>query len=1024
MTSFEIKFDAIIFYFWLPEDELTTIFSGKNKWWFMQGMGYKKCVFYGPNIRIFKHFIQGPIEFYAVPSSHIKFSLLRGFLFDNHISRNPILSIVVEGGIVPEQNELIGALIPIQCIIADTHHTSNPLSFAVSYVSEVAASMVFVSHSQHRKIFSDCLGIAVYPLVWTAKEMSSTALNLVSAKGSRASYYGIIEDLFHPERTHILKKIKGSEKGDTYLNFKHKLNPNKWLESVSEDIALFTCSLNGSPSVQSYAPLLCETCLITDLLTEKSDLGSHLINGVNCLIYKNEAEAIQALEFVINKPDEVREIGRAGTKLLNKIVPEFGCNLHNYCLNTNYLASVLAEKPYVHCLININLDAYLACCVYQLMQELHRLSASLFVAIRGNTKISNHIRDYAKILPRLLVLESSSFDLLMPLPNNAECAVWIGNNKSYSLDEGIIGEYLTLKIADPINQNFHKLKISGIWINPGSILQCDFDGHKFPQFIPSNIIMIHKNSGALGSRRSLLKFVSHAKNLGSNEVRPWLQKCIDVCTNEVQALNAADACGFLDLTDLRYTALQRALHLNRDCYTALIQLADLAFIDESHIDAAILLSEASRVEQLPAEFSGILAGLILKVSNEPKFLEYKLAIAGGDHPIHGVSRRILVVTNLFPPQELGGYGRKIWEFSAALVDRGHEVLILTSDSPYLLKAADDSEMVLESKVCRILNLTGEWKDGKTTTVGTSAEQYNKIQTNAAIVSKKVNEFIPDFVLLGNLDFLGVDLVLKLIDMRIPVIHSLGNQTPGYAQKDCFKSPLYVLAPASNWLGSNLLRNGYSAPRMETVYPGARIDRFYRHILPDCRRLRIAYAGLQMPYKGPDLLIIALVLLNNAGIDFEAEIAGDTTDPMFVSTLTKFVADNGLSAKVKFIGYQGRKALASLFARSNVLVFPSQVDEAFGISQVEAMASGLIVVTSGRGGAREVVQHGINGLIFEAGNASSLAQNLHFLHLMLSKEEIWVSLQSNARARAIELSVIASVKRLENIAESMIAGCRS
>ena len=43
--------------------------------------------------------------------------------------------------------------------------------------------------------------------------------------------------------------------------------------------------------------------------------------------------------------------------------------------------------------------------------------------------------------------------------------------------------------------------------------------------------------------------------------------------------------------------------------------------------------------------------------------------------------RILVITNLYPPQVLGGYERSIADFARLLQHRGHTVLVLTSDTP-------------------------------------------------------------------------------------------------------------------------------------------------------------------------------------------------------------------------------------------------------------------------------------------------------------------------------------------------------
>ena len=188
-----------------------------------------------------------------------------------------------------------------------------------------------------------------------------------------ACYYGAIADPFHPKRTYILNKIMNSGRESVALRFKPRLQPKEWQESLAKDAASFTCSLNGVPSLQSYAPLTCETCLITDPLSEKSILGSHLIHGTNCLIYHNEKEAMEVLEFVRNKPDDVREIAHAGTNLFYSITPTIDESLKNYCENTNELASKFLDTSYQQKKIKLNPHAVTACYGYEIVQELHRL---------------------------------------------------------------------------------------------------------------------------------------------------------------------------------------------------------------------------------------------------------------------------------------------------------------------------------------------------------------------------------------------------------------------------------------------------------------------------------------------------------------------------------------------------------------------------------------------------------------------------------------------------------------------------
>ena len=48
-----------------------------------------------------------------------------------------------------------------------------------------------------------------------------------------------------------------------------------------------------------------------------------------------------------------------------------------------------------------------------------------------------------------------------------------------------------------------------------------------------------------------------------------------------------------------------------------------------------------------------------------------------------IGMNLLVVTNLYPPQELGGYGRSIADFVWGLQELGHSIQVLSSDAPYL-----------------------------------------------------------------------------------------------------------------------------------------------------------------------------------------------------------------------------------------------------------------------------------------------------------------------------------------------------
>lgn len=74
---------------------------------------------------------------------------------------------------------------------------------------------------------------------------------------------------------------------------------------------------------------------------------------------------------------------------------------------------------------------------------------------------------------------------------------------------------------------------------------------------------------------------------------------------------------------------------------------------------------------------------------------------------------------------------------------------------------------------------------------------------------------------------------------------------------------------------------------------------------------------------------------------------------------------------RHLGFLDRAELADLYADSDLFVFPSPT-ETCGLVVLEAMASGLPVVSSDRGGVLENMREGRNGRLVPAGDAARFA----------------------------------------------------
>lgn len=457
--------------------------------------------------------------------------------------------------------------------------------------------------------------------------------------------------------------------------------------------------------------------------------------------------------------------------------------------------------------------------------------------------------------------------------------------------------------------------------------------------------------------------------------------------------------------------LRLAVGLDRGHVAALQALARLAAAQGRHGEAALAAAEAGRWG------GGAPTGVAAPVeaAADPRWLAYCEALRRTERPSCGRARRVLIVTNLFPPQEFGGYGRKMWEFTAELRRRGHAVRVLCADRQEFVRPGIAGDANLEDAVECSLSLYGSWEDG----VAQVDPDRDRIQAISYLNNERILaaalEFGCDACLVGNLDLLANGFLSELAEQGIPVVHCIGNSTPSYSCRGMPTSPLFRLGPASQWVEQSMARENYDVSRSTVLYPGARIDQFYCPFLPAFDRLRIAFASLFVDYKGPQVLVEALAMLAERGVDFDCVFAGDVLDPALYAAARQACQALGFGERVRFQGFLDRPGMARLLARSNVLVFPSTYDEPFGISQVEAMAAAVVVVSSGTGGSGEIVRDGVDGLLFRNGDAGDLAARLAALAADPGR---WADLAQAGRDRAGAFGVARTVDRIEALFEEL------
>jgi len=143
-------------------------------------------------------------------------------------------------------------------------------------------------------------------------------------------------------------------------------------------------------------------------------------------------------------------------------------------------------------------------------------------------------------------------------------------------------------------------------------------------------------------------------------------------------------------------------------------------------------------------------------------------------------------------------------------------------------------------------------------------------------------------------------------------------------------------------------------------------------------LSVLYAGRLIAEKGIHTAIRAIGLINAPDRGrITLDIVGRGT-PSYQHELEALVESCGLADRVRFLGSVPHAAMPDVLAGYDVLVFPSEWDEPFGRSMVEAMCSGLVVVGTATGGAAEVLEDGETGLTFPPGDEAVLAAQLERL----------------------------------------------
>ncbi|MBD2388123.1 glycosyltransferase [Cylindrospermum sp. FACHB-282] len=147
--------------------------------------------------------------------------------------------------------------------------------------------------------------------------------------------------------------------------------------------------------------------------------------------------------------------------------------------------------------------------------------------------------------------------------------------------------------------------------------------------------------------------------------------------------------------------------------------------------------------------------------------------------------------------------------------------------------------------------------------------------------------------------------------------------------------------------------------------------------PDCltqtdkRSEYLLFVGRLSEEKGVSVLIDAYI---QSDLNIPLKIVGD--GPLH-QTLEQKVIDRKLNNTIEFLGFQNKQTVLQLMYNAKCLIFPSIWYEGFPLTIAEAFACGLPVIAPKLGGMSEIVEDGLTGLHFIAGNSADLAAKINW-----------------------------------------------
>jgi len=311
------------------------------------------------------------------------------------------------------------------------------------------------------------------------------------------------------------------------------------------------------------------------------------------------------------------------------------------------------------------------------------------------------------------------------------------------------------------------------------------------------------------------------------------------------------------------------------------------------------------------------------------------------------NKTITIVSNKITRGD--GQGRVNYEIAKAALSNDYRVNLITTE-------ADHELVKLGANIIQIKKLPLPELFSLLYFVSNANRIVKKIQSKGTVVANGFSITTPHdlniahFVHFGWLNSGYYQPKMSLFKPK-SWYYNLYTRLNCYFEKISFSRARKIVA-VSMMISDELTSIGIAKEKITMIDNGVDCDEFYPTKKAHSKNLKLAFVGdLKSTRKNLETVFLAIQSIKNV----QLLVVGNHENSIYPKLAKKFMVDE----KVKFLGYS--KNIAKILRGCDVFVFPSRYDP-FGLVVMEAMASGLAVVTSKKVGSWQIANRANAGII--------------------------------------------------------------